>query len=107
MLRNLKNFKNQTALTIACQRGHANLVNLLLEYNADINAQDEQGYNALMIAIILKFNDIAKQLILSRANLSLEDNDGNTARDLASIYENNEIVELIDARIKPCFCLLC
>lgn len=76
---NAQNHNGRTALIQATNRGHANIVELLLKVpNININAQDKSGRSALMIA--LKEETIDAKLFLEdpRININLHNINGLT-----------------------------
>jgi ankyrin repeat protein len=60
-----------------------NVVKLLLDRNADINAADDRGRTALMIAAELDHAAIVDTLVKHGADQSITDKQGKTALDLA------------------------
>jgi hypothetical protein len=78
-----------TALICAASRGIPKMVELLLEFGADINAQNDHGRTALMEAVLWGQLTSANY-ILDKGAAWLEDNDGNSAVDLSKINERNE-----------------
>lgn len=78
-----------TALICAASRGIPKMVELLLEFGADIDAQNHHGRTALMEAVL--WGQLASvNHILDKGAAWLEDNDGNSAVDLSKINERNE-----------------
>jgi uncharacterized protein len=59
-------------------------VKLLLDRNADINAADDRGRTALMIAAELDHVAIVELLVARGADRSITDKQGKTALDLAT-----------------------
>tara|TARA_Y100000996_G_C22477573_1_gene624817 strand:- start:42 stop:1052 length:1011 start_codon:yes stop_codon:yes gene_type:complete len=53
------------------------VVNLLIEYNADVNAQNNKGETPLMLCD--KYSDVCKLLIQYKANINLKNNEGRNA----------------------------
>lgn len=88
----------QTALMLAARHGRAEVVRLLLEYDADLDVIAKHGLSALMLAVVNRHLDVAKQLIDAGANIQLRGSGapgftGKTARELA---EQSGLVELAD-----------
>ncbi|PVI06848.1 hypothetical protein DM02DRAFT_609642 [Periconia macrospinosa] len=78
-----------TALICAASRGMPKMVELLLKFGADIDAQNQHGRTALMEAVL--WGQLASvNYILDKGAAWLEDNDGNSAVDLSKINERNE-----------------
>ncbi|XP_067997551.1 acyl-CoA-binding domain-containing protein 6 isoform X1 [Melanerpes formicivorus] len=60
----------------ACDRGHKELVSVLLQHAADINSQDGEGQTALHYAAACEFLDIVELLLKSGADPTLRDQEG-------------------------------
>nr|XP_019832419.1 PREDICTED: acyl-CoA-binding domain-containing protein 6 isoform X1 [Bos indicus] len=73
---NMKDEEGRTLLHWACDRGHKELVTVLLQYRADINCQDNEGQTALHYAAACEFLDIVELLLQSGADPTLRDQDG-------------------------------
>ena len=90
-----------TSLMIATQNGDIEIVRLLLNARADVNARSEEytnlsyGETALMIAASDGNRDITKLLINFGANVNLKDSAGITALINATVYNHAEIVKLL------------
>jgi ankyrin repeat protein len=92
---NAKNKKQETALLLAAENGHAKIVNLLLESGADFRARDENGLTALLLAA-QAFNPQASvvELLLAKGEDANEtDSNGNTALMLAARGGAFQIIE--------------
>jgi len=88
-----------TPVHLACAQGQDQIVQCLLEHNADINAQDSEGRSPIHIAIPTK-NPIIMSLLLSHpeVNFSLKDRMGNTPFVIAMNHRDNEASAAILAR---------
>ena len=76
--------KQRTALMVAAQAGLMEVVSVLLELGAQINAQDETGLSAYMLAAQSGELEVLKKLQESaKLNRSLADQQGKTALDYA------------------------
>ena len=84
-----------TRLNWSAERGDYVEVKKLIEEGADVNAQDKQGFTALMIASKEGNIEIAKLLIEEGANVNAEDEMGFTALMLASRNGHIAIVKLL------------
>ena len=72
------------ALCLCAQRGHFDLVDLLLRYGCSTNQADNCGLSALHYACNHLFVEIAKLLIANRASLNLASNYGHIPLHLAA-----------------------
>ena len=84
---------------IACSFGHKDIVQLLLNHsvdrNIDLNARNESGGTAFMIASMNGQKYITQLLLaLSRIDVNARDNDGSTAYMRACYYGHTDIVKL-------------
>ncbi|XP_023559389.1 acyl-CoA-binding domain-containing protein 6 [Octodon degus] len=73
---NMKDEEGRALLHWACDRGHKELVTVLLQHKADINCQDNEGQTALHYAAACEFLDIVELLLQSGADPALRDQDG-------------------------------
>ncbi|XP_008571167.1 PREDICTED: acyl-CoA-binding domain-containing protein 6 isoform X3 [Galeopterus variegatus] len=73
---NMKDEEGRALLHWACDRGHKELVTVLLQYGVDINCQDNEGQTALHYAAACEFLDIVELLLQSGADPTLRDQDG-------------------------------
>ncbi|KAF2007594.1 ankyrin [Amniculicola lignicola CBS 123094] len=89
LLLNWVDKNGNTALICAASREIPKMVELFLEFGADINAQNDHGRTALMEAVLWgQWESV--NYILDKGAAWLEDNDGNSAVDLSKINERNE-----------------
>lgn len=63
---------NDTALTVACQGGHEDLVKLLIEKGAHIEHRDKKGYTPLILAASLGHHKIVQLLLLYGADVEAQ-----------------------------------
>ena len=110
---NIQDHNGNTALMLASKNGHTDVVNTLLDYYNENNDGDivytatvnRQGRNALMLAVMNNHYDIAETLLKdeyieeSAFSFYLEDINGNTVLMLAQKNGNDELVDLITARL--------
>ena len=71
------------------------IVKLLIESGADVNAKDYDGDTALRIAALHNKKDIAELLIEAGADLNVKNNAGRTALRAAAGEGNRDITELL------------
>uniref|UniRef100_F6SM04 SAM domain-containing protein n=1 Tax=Ciona intestinalis TaxID=7719 RepID=F6SM04_CIOIN len=80
-----------TPLMYASITGQLNLIKLLLDYNADIDARDyENGWTALMQATYYGKTQAAIYLIRRGANVGIQAHNGVTAFDMAMLINLND-----------------
>jgi len=110
---NIQDHNGNTALMFAARNGHTDIVNTLLNYYNEKNAGDivytsavnRQDRNALMLAVMNNHYDIAETLLKDEYieerdfSFDLEDINGNTVLMLAQRTGNDELVDLIMARL--------
>ena len=89
------NEEGKTALMLACERGHEDIVHSLLSAGANVNIQDNKGSTALMIASAYNHISIIHMLLQANANPHLKKSNGSNALMIASYYGNYEVVELL------------
>ena len=88
-----------TPLGWAAHRGNIDIVKLLLDHGANINASEKkERTTALIEAIEQKHFGVAKYLIDKGADINLEDKYGKTALGHAAIHKNEELVKILVVR---------
>uniref|UniRef100_A0A8C6WKX1 Acyl-CoA-binding domain-containing protein 6 n=1 Tax=Neogobius melanostomus TaxID=47308 RepID=A0A8C6WKX1_9GOBI len=98
---NTKDEEGRALLHWACDRGHKDLVSLLLQHKADINSQDNEGQTALHYASACEFADIVELLLNSGADPSIKDMEGSLPEE---VTESSAISSLLrhGECFKPC-----
>ena len=72
------NEEGRTALMLACERGHEDIVHSSLSAGANVNIQDNKGWTALMIASEHNHISIIHMLLQANANPHLTISESNT-----------------------------
>ncbi|KAF8934471.1 Glycerophosphocholine phosphodiesterase [Haplosporangium bisporale] len=103
---NLHAAYTHTPLSIACRLGHVEAAKLLIQYGANLDAQDEDGESCLIIAAKNGHVNCVRLLLEGpqrRANLELRERYyGWTALHLAAIENHPEVVRiLLEAGASP------
>jgi ankyrin repeat protein len=83
-----------TPLMAATVKGNKEIVQVLLENNANPNLTDANGTTALIYATIFKQYEIVEMLIKASATIDLKDIRGNSAVDYARISKDEKLTEL-------------
>ncbi|XP_049632536.1 acyl-CoA-binding domain-containing protein 6 [Suncus etruscus] len=73
---NMKDEEGRALLHWACDRGHKELVTVLLHHRADIKCQDNEGQTALHYAAACEFPDIVELLLQAGADPAVRDQEG-------------------------------
>ena len=79
----------------AAWKGHDTVIPLLLEADAQIDAQENSGRTPLMIASFGGKEAAVRELLKGNPNLDLKDKDGKTALDFAREEKEQSIVNLL------------
>ncbi|MDG5470968.1 ankyrin repeat domain-containing protein [Jeotgalibacillus sp. ET6] len=93
--RGTANADMETPLSLAVKSGQPGWV-LLLKNVEDINKPNSMGWTPIMFAVDFGFESIVEELIDSGADLSIVNQDGDTAATLARKWENETIIELVE-----------
>lgn len=97
-----KDKSNRTALHLAAFYGHRETVQVLLDHDADIiNTQDKQkGDTALHLAAFYGYKDTVQVLLDYDSDINTQNEEGETARDLAKSREIADMIERAASRPK-------
>ncbi len=100
-----------TPLIIASQFGHLDLVNLLLERGADVNAKNGSGNTALHLAILYNSSDVVMALINAGADIDAVNNKNVSALDILPTTKKLKGTDawkaLMKHKLQPSFLKLC
>ncbi|XP_064789038.1 acyl-CoA-binding domain-containing protein 6-like, partial [Oncorhynchus masou masou] len=82
----------------ACDRGHKDLVSVLLQNSAGINSQDDEGQTALHYASACEFADVVELLLQAGADPSMKDQEGSLPEE---VTESSSISSLLRQYTAP------
>ncbi|KAG8582214.1 hypothetical protein GDO81_007963, partial [Engystomops pustulosus] len=85
----------RTPLHLAANKGHLNVVQILLKAGCDLNFQDDGQQTALHRAAVVGHSDILAVLIQEGCALDRQDKDGNTALHEAAWHGFSQSVKLL------------
>jgi len=93
---------SMSALMRASWYGYTEIITLLLEKGADVNAKNDEGMTALMCASVYGYTEIITLLLKKGADINATDEDGKTALIYASTEDGytNRNTEAIEFLIK-------
>ena len=103
---NIKNNFGSTGLFKACQEGHIDIVKLLIENNADINAIDYQGATGFYMACQEGHYKIVKHLIYKGVDITQVSSKGHTGLSFACAKNHTDIIELLTDKLNR-VCIVC
>lgn len=86
---NKRDRRNRSALFLASENGHLEVVRTLLDYEVDVNITDSDGSTALCAAIKKQFGEIVKLLLTYGADPELKDNRGLSAIQIVVFSKPN------------------
>ena len=91
----------QTPLMVACQKGRAEVVSMLVHAGAAIDARDagEEGNTALHYAAYKNRRNVLQLLLKSRCNPHIWNAKGRTALDVARVRERKQAVEVLSRHL--------
>ena len=93
-------FCQQTVLHLSCGGGDLEVVKVLLEARAEVNATDDEGATPLHRVSFQGHFEVAKALLEAGADLEIRDKYGNSAEDKARAGGSDEVLALLEA-VKP------
>ena len=88
---------DQTPLHLAVERDQAEILALLLEHGAEIEARDKDGRTALHLAADQGSLDAVRMLIAAGADLDARDDIDRTPQDLAATARHAEVLRFLRA----------
>ena len=90
-----------TALRLAIDHQHEEIVGLLLDHGANPNIKDVFGYTVLIWAAINGYAVVVKRLLTSPLiDLNIKTARGLSALDLAKMYDHWDVVDILQDRLK-------
>ncbi len=84
-----------TALMAAVMRNNIELIHLLIDKKANLDATSKTGVTALMLATQFKNTEIIKILLQHKANKFLKDSEGKTAFEYAVNTNDEAVIQLL------------
>jgi len=90
-----KDSEGKTPLHYAVLNGHKDVVELLLNYKADINVKDKDGYTPLYEAAKGGHKEVAELLLTKKADVNAKDNKGYSPLHEAVVADDKSVVELL------------
>ncbi|XP_042357397.1 inversin-A [Plectropomus leopardus] len=97
---NCQDEDGRTALSLACEMGHLDVVKLLVQFNADPDVSDAWGNSALMYAAFSGHSQILEFLVRAFKRLGLRldrtNNAGHSAIEVANFFGHNQCVQILN-----------
>lgn len=90
-----KNNNGLTLLHYAAVIGRKDMVEWLLDHNADVNARDNNGLTPLHYAAAIGLKEIPELLLAHKADVNAKDNNGLTPLHYAANFGRQEVPELL------------
>ena len=88
-----------TPLMLASDFGRSEVVEMLIEAGANIEAHNEKGETPLILASTKNHIKVVSLLLDANANVEAKDTDGNTAYEIAKIKNHTIIAEMIENQL--------
>jgi ankyrin repeat protein len=82
-------------IAVVASPGHRDVVRSLLDAKADVNAKDQDGSTALMMAASIGKRDIVQLLLDSNADVNATTVGGDTVVRIASYKGHREVVQML------------
>lgn len=92
---NVKDYKGNTSLALACRRGSPALITTLLAHGADPESAADMNYRPLHIALEMNNEPAALHLINYGVDLTARDNRGRTPLHFAVQFANPQAAQLL------------
>ena len=80
----------------AADNGHREIVKVLIDNGATLNAKDFYGWTALMKAVYRDRVGIVQDLVENRANVNVKNYGGTTVLSIAKLKAEPEILRLLE-----------
>jgi ankyrin repeat protein len=88
--------KNDTPLHAACYWNHIDIVKLLIENGADINAVNAWNITPLLYAVVCRYHDIVQELLDNGADPQAKAHNDKTAVGIADLFKDSKLVNLLN-----------
>ncbi len=79
-------------MPVACKADYDQIVEMLIDQGADVNAQDADGFTALINAIVTENVPCVQKLLQAGASVSICDKQGRSPLHIAALCGNLKIV---------------
>jgi len=89
--------EEKTALLLAADEGHVNIVRVLIAWRSNVNARDNDGKTALIVAAARGHADIVQLLLQHGADVNTKDRFDNTALQKAEKHGGPAVTQLLRA----------
>ncbi|XP_062325965.1 inversin [Osmerus eperlanus] len=103
---NCQDENGRTALSLACELGHLDVVKLLVQFNADPDVSDAWGNSALVYASYAGHSQVLEFLVKAFKRLGLRldrtNNAGHSAIQVANFFGHNHCVQALNGPGRRC-----
>lgn len=97
---NCQDDDGRTALSLACELGHLDVVKLLVQFSADPDVSDARGNSSLMYAAYSGHSQVVEFLVRAFKRLGLRldrtNNAGHSAAEVANFFGHNQCVQILN-----------